>query len=38
VKQEWVGGWKSTLIDAMGMGWDGDIAEGQPERQITFEM
>ena len=36
LRQEWVGGWGSTLIEAGERGWG--FAEGKLEKGITFEM
>jgi hypothetical protein len=38
VRQEWVSGWKSNLIEAMGRGRGSGITEGKPGRWISFEM
>ena len=43
VKQEWVGEWGSTILEAKGIGewglWGGgQFMKGRPERRITFEM
>jgi hypothetical protein len=36
VRQEWVGEWGSTLIEAGG--WARGFSEGKPRKGITFEM
>ena len=39
VRQEWVGGWVSTILEAKGMGgWDGEFGEGRLGRVTAFEM
>jgi hypothetical protein len=37
VRWEWVGGRASTLIEAMGGGWDREFL-GKLGKRITFEM
>jgi hypothetical protein len=37
-KQEYVGGWGSTLIEAEGGGWDKGFLEGKPGNKIIFKM
>jgi hypothetical protein len=39
LRQEWVGAWKSTLIEAgWGRGLDRGFAEGEPGKRRTFEL
>jgi hypothetical protein len=39
VRQECVGGWVSTILEAKGMGgWDGEFGEGRLGRVTAFEM
>jgi hypothetical protein len=39
-RQEWVGGWRNTLIEAgrRGMGDRGFLGEGKLGKRITLEM
>jgi hypothetical protein len=37
-KQEGVGGWRNTLIEAGEGGWDMGFLEGKPGKGIAFEM
>ena len=37
LRQEWVGRWGSTLIEAGGGGWDGELVERKLERGITLK-
>jgi hypothetical protein len=36
--QEWVSGWRNTLIEAGREGSDRGVLEGRPGKGITFEM
>jgi hypothetical protein len=36
-RQEWVGGWGSTLIEAGERVWGKGFLEGRPGKGITFE-
>jgi hypothetical protein len=38
VRQEWVGGWESTLSEAKKRGNGMEFAEGRPGMGTTFEM
>ena len=37
-RQEWVGGWGSTLIEAGVEEWDRGLPKGRPGKGKTFEM
>jgi hypothetical protein len=38
VRQEWVGRWGNTVIEAGGGRWDRGFAEVKPGKEIRFEM
>jgi hypothetical protein len=38
VRQEWVGGWGNTFIEAGGGGGDGGFPNWRPGKGKTFEM